>query len=149
MQMALTLLSLLYPSLAETRAVPRETTSPEYSKLRDKDPLHRIEAILDIASKKPRPETAAALVYCIINDDNSYVRLIASDVLTSMRAFARDLAPRMLAMLEDHAADAGRRARAAQVLGAIGGEAPKSIGPLIDILEDTREPSTLREAVAQ
>ena len=146
---ALPLIVLLLFCPAQTHAGQQEVTASQRAKLQAKDPLVRIEAILDIYRANILGTTTATLLADrILADDNSYVREIASDVLSNMRASAKNLAPRFVRILEDSNLSATRRARAAQVLGAIGGEAPKSLGPLVNVLENKKQTELLREAAA-
>ena len=66
------------------------------------------------------PKTAAALIDRVLEDDNAYVREIAADFLASIPAYGKELAPKVATILRNPSESADRRARAAQVLGAIG-----------------------------
>jgi len=74
-----------------------ETTRTAISRLQDKNPLARIEAILDIRrTGLAGPPTAAALIASIQQEDNSYVRDIALEVLGSMASDALTLRERLM-----------------------------------------------------
>jgi len=143
------LLLLLLLGSAHLSASQRETSPPDFAKLADKDPFHRIRALINIGvNDAAGPKPAAALATFMLTEDDSDVRLVAASVLASMRDYAKDSVPQMIRLLKDDAANADRRARAAQVLGAISMAAPESMSPLIDALENTKEPPILRRSAA-
>jgi HEAT repeat protein len=132
-------------------AMPTQTNArPELTRLRDGNPLNRIETLLELRRKGlSDQQTVEALIECILGEENSYVREVASEVLGSIRAQAADFAPRIVGVLKNSEQSADRRARAAQILGAIGSAAPDSVGPLVDVLGGSgRASPAVREAAA-
>lgn len=137
----------LTPACAATPQ--RQATPTELNNLRSKDPLQRIRAVLDIENDSVKSSKAAASLFeLVLSENDSHVREIAAGALFSMRDSAKDLAPGAIAILKNHSESAERRARAAQILGAIGNVAAASIPPLADTLEDVTVPEPVRQATA-
>jgi HEAT repeat protein len=142
-------LAILFAQSVQPRVLNQEASTPAVSRLRSKDTLARIEAIMDIRwSGAADPKTASALIDCILRDDNDYVRQVASEALSSMGPQAKSKIPAMLTVLRDHGAGWIRRARAAQVLGAIGNYMPGSMLGLAEVATDNKEPLLLRQTAA-
>lgn len=130
-------------------AASRTTEAAILTRLRSKNPLVRIEAAADIEDAGLKdPRLAEALIDSMLNDDNAYAREFTAGALNFMRDQALGAVPRVIAILLNRSTGDSRRARAAQILGAIGIAAPDSVDPLAEVLGNKSNSEELRESAA-